>query len=268
MLAVKRQNWTLFSMVICCRMQDQETCTSRKLLLINMPCRLWDDCLEYKVYINSHMTNNIFMLKGEVLKTVLSGETTNISHFCKLGQYKWVKFCSTTISFPKDLQVIKNNIICIWSKCFQMKTVTFDIQLYVHTFLRIWFEMLSHIHNFYLHFFSMITMQCPSCYHDMTPNSLLSLHTWNMFCSRSTMQIQQCIKLLKRTYQKHQICHAKSLPTGTLTSTAYFDIIITKFIQQYKCHQMIWHRILYFHCTHGTCFAAGVQCKYNNASNY
>ncbi len=32
---------------------------SRKLLLTNMPRRLWDDCLEYKAYIRSHTTHDI-----------------------------------------------------------------------------------------------------------------------------------------------------------------------------------------------------------------
>ncbi len=34
--------------------------TGRKLLLTNMPQRLWDDCLEYKAYVRSHTAHHIF----------------------------------------------------------------------------------------------------------------------------------------------------------------------------------------------------------------
>ncbi len=37
---------------------------------------------------------------------MMSGETPNISQFCELGWYEWVKFCSTTVSFPKDPLVL------------------------------------------------------------------------------------------------------------------------------------------------------------------
>ncbi len=37
---------------------------------------------------------------------MMSGKTDNISQFCELGWYKWVKFCSTTVSFPEDPLVL------------------------------------------------------------------------------------------------------------------------------------------------------------------
>ncbi len=40
----------------------------------------------------------------------MSGKTANISQFCKLGWYEWVKFCSTTISFPEDLLVLGKDL--------------------------------------------------------------------------------------------------------------------------------------------------------------
>ncbi len=75
-------------------------------LVTNMPHRLWDDCLEYKAYVRSLMAHDIFKLDGEVPKNVMSGETVDISQFCELGCYDWVKFCSTTVSFPEDLLVL------------------------------------------------------------------------------------------------------------------------------------------------------------------
>ncbi len=37
---------------------------------------------------------------------MMSGKTADISQFCELSGYKWVKFCSTTISFPEDLLML------------------------------------------------------------------------------------------------------------------------------------------------------------------
>ncbi len=37
----------------------------------------------------------------------MPGKTANISQFCKLGWYEWVTFCSTTVSFPEDLLVLR-----------------------------------------------------------------------------------------------------------------------------------------------------------------
>ncbi len=41
----------------------------------------------------------------------MSGKTANISQFCKLGWYKWVKFRSTTVSFPVD-QLVLGKYLC------------------------------------------------------------------------------------------------------------------------------------------------------------
>ncbi len=86
--------------------KDIKKGASRKLLLTNMPRRLWDNGLQYEAYVRSHTAHDIFKLDGEVPETVMSGKTANISQFCELGWYKWVKFCSTTISFPKDPLVL------------------------------------------------------------------------------------------------------------------------------------------------------------------
>ncbi len=37
---------------------------------------------------------------------MMSGKTADISQFCKLCWYEWVKFRSTTISFPEDPLVL------------------------------------------------------------------------------------------------------------------------------------------------------------------
>ncbi len=47
------------------------------------------------------MTHDIYKLDRKVPKTIITGETANISQFCELGWYEGVKFCSTTILFPE-----------------------------------------------------------------------------------------------------------------------------------------------------------------------
>ncbi len=88
------------------KIKDLMKGAGRKLLLTNTPPRLWDNCLVYEAYVRSHTTHDIFKLDGEVPKTIISGKTADISQFCKLYCYKWVQFCSTTVSFPEGLLVL------------------------------------------------------------------------------------------------------------------------------------------------------------------
>ena len=46
---------------------------------------LWDDCLELEMEIRSCTTNNVFELKGAVPRTVMKGETPNITQSCEFG---------------------------------------------------------------------------------------------------------------------------------------------------------------------------------------
>ncbi len=45
-----------------------------------------------------------------VPETIMSSKTANISQFCEIGWYKWVKFCSSTLSFPEDLLVLGKDL--------------------------------------------------------------------------------------------------------------------------------------------------------------
>lgn len=47
----------------------------RKIFLTNMHHRLWDDCLECKAYIYLYTAQDIFKLKGDVPKTVMSDKS-------------------------------------------------------------------------------------------------------------------------------------------------------------------------------------------------
>ena len=55
-----------------------------KLLRSRAPKYLWDDCLELESFIRSNAAHEIYKIDREVSKTVMSGETLDISQFCEL----------------------------------------------------------------------------------------------------------------------------------------------------------------------------------------
>ena len=67
-----------------------------ELLWSRAPKHLWDDYLELEDYIRSNTAHKIYKLDGEVPKTVMSGETSDISQLCKLEWFKWVMFQEET----------------------------------------------------------------------------------------------------------------------------------------------------------------------------
>ena len=52
-----------------------------KLLQFRTPKFLWGDCLELEAYIRSNTAHDIYKLDREVPKTVMTGETLDISQF-------------------------------------------------------------------------------------------------------------------------------------------------------------------------------------------
>ena len=66
--------------------------TARKMIKKKSPKKLWDDCVELEGFIHSNTAHDIFELNGEVPETLVSGETSDISQFCELEWYEWVKF--------------------------------------------------------------------------------------------------------------------------------------------------------------------------------
>ena len=75
---------------------------SHKLLQSRAQKHLWDDCLELEVYIRSNTAHDIYKVDGEVPKTLVSGETSDNSQFCKLEWFEWVMFLDETALFPDD----------------------------------------------------------------------------------------------------------------------------------------------------------------------
>ena len=55
------------------------------MIKYNSQKKLWDDYIELEMEIRSCTANNVFELKGEVPRTVMKGETANITHLCELS---------------------------------------------------------------------------------------------------------------------------------------------------------------------------------------
>ena len=68
-----------------------------KLLQSRAWKNLWDDCLELDT------AHDIYKLNGEVPKTMISGEISDISQFWELELFKWVIFWDEPAQFPDDM---------------------------------------------------------------------------------------------------------------------------------------------------------------------
>ena len=66
--------------------------SNRKLITFGAPERLCDNCFELLSYIRSNTAHNIFKMDGEVLETIFSWETSDISQFCEFEWFEWVLF--------------------------------------------------------------------------------------------------------------------------------------------------------------------------------
>ena len=64
---------------------SQKRSSGRKLINSGIPKRLRDDCLELESYIRSNTMYSIYQLNGEFSKTIVSGETSDISKFMSLN---------------------------------------------------------------------------------------------------------------------------------------------------------------------------------------
>ena len=80
--------------------------SGRKMTKMKSLKVLWDDCLELEAYIRSNTALDIFELDGMTPKTKMSGETSDITTFCKFGWYMWVYFRDTSVTFPGDKLVL------------------------------------------------------------------------------------------------------------------------------------------------------------------
>ena len=56
--------------------------------------------------MRSHTAHNIFELDGEVPRFAVSGDTPEISPFCKFSSYNWLYFRDTTPNSPNDKMML------------------------------------------------------------------------------------------------------------------------------------------------------------------
>jgi hypothetical protein len=64
------------------------------------PKVLWDHCIELEALICSSTNNTLYMTKGEVPETIMTGSTANISHMCGFGWYDWLMFRDNVPTLP------------------------------------------------------------------------------------------------------------------------------------------------------------------------
>jgi hypothetical protein len=70
------------------------------------PKCLWDHCLKLEAHVCSCTSNDIYMTTGQVPKTIMMGNTTDISHIAEFGWYDWVMFCDNKPSYPDDKLIL------------------------------------------------------------------------------------------------------------------------------------------------------------------
>ena len=63
---------------------------SRMMIRTGSPKPLWDHGIILQACIRSCTTNSIYMTAGQVPKTIMTGDTANISQICQFGWYDWV----------------------------------------------------------------------------------------------------------------------------------------------------------------------------------
>ena len=66
------------------------------------PKTLWDHCIELEAMIWSCTSNGIYMTKGDVPETIMTGSTADISHISEFSWYDWVMFWDNLPTFPDD----------------------------------------------------------------------------------------------------------------------------------------------------------------------
>ena len=70
------------------------------------PNLVWDDALEFKAYVRSNTSLDIYMLQGEVPEDVMLGGTSDICQFCEHGFYNWVMFRDKPIQYADKHTVL------------------------------------------------------------------------------------------------------------------------------------------------------------------
>ena len=88
----KLEPYTPWSNAVEREIKELKKGAGHKLLKSRAPKPLWDDCLDLEAYVRSNTAHEIYKLDGEVSKTVMSDETSDISQFFELERFEWVMF--------------------------------------------------------------------------------------------------------------------------------------------------------------------------------
>jgi hypothetical protein len=75
---------------------------SRQMLSTGSPKALWDHCLVLQALICSCTSNDIYMTNWQVLGTIMTNSTADISHIAEFAWYDWVMFRDNTPTFPDE----------------------------------------------------------------------------------------------------------------------------------------------------------------------
>ena len=73
----------------------------QKMAKSSCPAKLWDHCLDLEAYIRSHTALDKYELQGQVPKTIVLGQTVDISPFIERPVYAWVKFWDNLAKYPE-----------------------------------------------------------------------------------------------------------------------------------------------------------------------
>ena len=79
---------------------------SRKAAKAKSPKKLWDHALELESCIRSNTSVTHPERNGEVLKTIMSGQTADISPFAAHGWYQWIKYYDTVHGYPEHKEIL------------------------------------------------------------------------------------------------------------------------------------------------------------------
>ena len=70
------------------------------------PKKIWDDALDFEVYVRSNMDLDVYILQGEVPEIVMLGGTSDIRNFCIHGFYDWVILRDKPIQYLDENPVL------------------------------------------------------------------------------------------------------------------------------------------------------------------
>ena len=98
----QREPFTWWSNAAKREIKELKNYSGRKLIKSGTPRRHWDYCLELESYIRSNTAHKIYKLDGEVLETIMSGETPDISQFHEFEWFEEVMFWDETPPYSDD----------------------------------------------------------------------------------------------------------------------------------------------------------------------